>query len=169
MRRTLFIMLAAVLALSGVAGAGAWLAGRYRDAMHRASDAEALAASLRSQLNSADKGVVEVTRYVDRVHTVRVKGDTIIKEVPRYVSVQADAACTVPVGFVRLHDAAAAGTVLDQDSGDPDATASGIPLSAVAGTVVHNYTTGHVNAERLRALQATLRAQGVTIIGDPAP
>jgi hypothetical protein len=46
---------------------------------------------------------------------------------------------------------------------------SGIPLSAVACTVAGNYTTGHIDAERLRSLQATLRAQGVTIIGEPAP
>ena len=43
--------------------------------------------------------------------------------------VQADAACTINRGFVRLHDAAA------------------------AGTVVANYQTCHENAEQLRAMQ----------------
>jgi hypothetical protein len=86
----------------------------------------------------AQATVKVVTQYVDRVRVVREKGDTIIKEVPVYVPVQADAACTINRGFVRLHDAAAAG----------------IALSAVAGTLAANYQTCHENAEQLRALQA---------------
>ena len=92
------------------------------------------------------------TEYVDRVRIVREKGDTIIKEVPVYVPVQADAACTINRGFVRLHDAAAAGE-LPQPARDADAAAAGIALSAVAGTVAANYQTCHENAEQLRALQ----------------
>ena len=57
----------------------------------------------------AQATVKVVTQYVDRVRIVREKGETIIKEVPVYVPVQADAACTINRGFVRLHDAAAAG------------------------------------------------------------
>lgn len=169
MNRTLVIALVAVLTLLGTASAGAWFIAQYRDARQRAADAEALVASLRSQLDSTDAGVVEVIRYVDRVETIRVKGDTIIREVPRYVPVEADAACTVPAGFVRLHDAAATGAVLDPNPRDPDAAPSDVPLSAVAGTVADNYTTGHANAATLKTLQDTLRAQGVTIIGEPAP
>ena len=49
----------------------------------------------------AQATVKVVTQYVDRVRVVREKGDTIIKEVPIYVPVQADAACTINRGFVR--------------------------------------------------------------------
>ena len=94
-----------------------------------------------------------VTQYVDRVHVVREKGETIIKEVPVYVPVQADAACTINRGFVRLHDAAAAGE-LPETARDADAAPAGLALSAVAGTVAANYQTCHENAEQLRALQA---------------
>ncbi|MCY1557670.1 hypothetical protein D9M68_945400 [compost metagenome] len=132
--------------------------------------AEATVASLRIQLDNTEGSVVTVTRYVDHVETIKVKGDTIIKEIPRYVPVQADAACTVPVGFVRVHDAAAAGAVLDSGPGDADAVPSGIALSAVTGTIAGNYTSCHADAEQLSALQATLREQGVTIIGEaPTP
>ncbi|WP_455154816.1 hypothetical protein [Cupriavidus campinensis] len=168
MNRPLVIALSAVLALLAAAGAGAWFTDRYRETVRRATEAEALVASLRAQLDNTDAGVVEVTKYVDRVQTIHVKGDTITKEIPRYVTVEADAACSVPGGFVRLHDTAATGGVLDQNPGGADAAPSGVPLSAVAGTVADNYTTGHVNAARLMALQDTLRAQGVTIIGEPA-
>jgi hypothetical protein len=94
-----------------------------------------------------------VTQYVDRVRVVREKGDTIIQEVPVYVPVQADTACTINRGFVRLHDAAAAGE-LPEPARDADAAAAGLALSAVAGTVAANYQTCHENAEQLRALQA---------------
>jgi len=104
----------------------------------------------------AEATVKVVTQYVDRVRVVRQKGNTIIKEVPVYVPVQADAACTINRGFVRLHDAAAAGE-LPEPARDADATAAGIALSAVAGTVAANYQTCHENAEQLSALQAWVK------------
>lgn len=100
----------------------------------------------------AQATVKVVTQYIDRVRVVREKSDTIIKEVPVYVPVQADAACTINRGFVRLHDAAAAGE-LPEPARDSDAAAAGIALSAVAGTVAANYQACHENAEQLRALQ----------------
>ncbi len=104
----------------------------------------------------AEAAVKIVTQYVDRVRIVREKGDTIIKEVPVYVPVQADAACTINHGFVRLHDAAAAGE-LPEPARDADAASAGIALSAVAGTLTANYQTCHENAEQLRALQEWAR------------
>jgi len=101
----------------------------------------------------AQATVKVVTRYVDRVRIVRENGDTIIKEIPVYVPVQADAACTINRGFVRLHDTAAEGR-LPEPARDADAAAAGIALSAVAATVAANYQTCHENAEQLRALQA---------------
>ncbi|MCD9124030.1 hypothetical protein [Cupriavidus sp. UGS-1] len=169
MSRTLALFLAVVLVVLGIAGTGAWLTDRYKDANKRAADAERTVASLRSQLDSAEGSVITVTKYVDRVRTVEVKGATIIKEIPRYVPAQADAACTVPVGFVRLHDAAAAGAVLGHDPGSVDAAPSGVALSAVAETVAGNYTDSHANAEQMTSLQEALRKQGVRIIAEPAP
>lgn len=170
MKRALTLIAVAAAAMLAVAGAASWLTDRYRQAVKRGDDAETLVASLRSQLDNTEGSVVTVTQYVDRVQTIKVKGDTIIKEVPRYVPAQADAACTVPVGFVRMHDAAAAGAVLDPGAGDTDAAPSGIALSTVASTVAGNYTNSHADAAQLSALQQTLREQGVTIIGEePAP
>jgi hypothetical protein len=103
----------------------------------------------------AQATVKVVTEYVDRVRVVRAKGDTSIKKVPVYVPVQADAACTINRGFVRLHDAPAAGE-LPEPARDADAAAAGIALSAVAGTVAAYYQTGHENAEQLRELQVCI-------------
>ena len=104
----------------------------------------------------AQATVKVVTQYVDRVRVVREKGETIIKEVPVYVPVQADAACTINRGFVGLHNAAAAGE-LPEPARDADAAAAGIAISTVAGTVAANYQTCHENAEQLRALQGWVR------------
>lgn len=70
-----------------------------------------------------------VTEYVDRVRIVREKADTIVKEVPVYVPVQADAACTINRGFVRLHDAAAAGELPEpaQDADRPPQALRSLP------------------------------------------
>ncbi|WP_052477627.1 hypothetical protein, partial [Ralstonia solanacearum] len=111
--------------------------------------AEKTATDLRGQLKSAQGGTVTITQYVDRVQTIRLKGDTIIKEIPRYVPIQADAACVVPRGFVRLHDAAATGSVPDPGTGDADAAPSGVALSSVAAAVADNYTDSHANSEQL--------------------
>lgn len=97
-----------------------------------------------------------VTEYVDRVQVIEKRGQTIIKEVPVYVSEAADRACSVPVGFVRLHDATAAGLPAPGSAGAADEAPSGVALSAVTGTVAGNYTACHANAEQLKQLQAYL-------------
>ena len=109
----------------------------------------------------AQATVEVITEYVDRVRVVREKGDTIIKEVPVYVPVQADAACTINRGFVRLHDAAAAGA-LPEPARDADAAAADVALSTVAATVATNYETCHETAEQLRALQTWVREMAST-------
>ena len=76
--------------------------------------------------------------------------------------VQADAACTINRGFVRLHDAAATGE-LPEPARDADAAAADIALSAVAGTLAANYQTCHENAEQLRALQAWVSEMATSI------
>jgi hypothetical protein len=54
-----------------------------------------------------EETVKVVTQYVDRVKIVKVKGDTIIKEIPKYVTVQDDSRCgRLGPGFVELWNAA---------------------------------------------------------------
>ena len=133
--------------------AGGYIKGSL--AVHAEWDADKARRAARAAEVKADQAgatVQVVTQYVDRVKVVRQAGDTIIKEVPVYVSPEADAACVLSRGFVRLHDAAAAGVVPDP-AGGPDAAPAGIALSTVAGTVAGNYERCHENAEQLTALQ----------------
>lgn len=123
---------------------------------NHAADLERQVRDRTTERDQARRDVQVVTQYVDRVRVVREKGDAIIKEVPVYVDREADRACVVPVGFVRLHDAAAANVPVG-DPGGTDAAPAGVALSAVAATVADNYTTCHENAEQLIALQARVR------------
>lgn len=134
-----------------------WLKGaNHVQAQWDAATALQQQAQAQVQTRQAQATVQVVTQYVDRIQVVREKGDTLIQEVPVYVPVQADAACTVHRGFVSLHDAAAAGE-LPEPARDADAPAEGLALSAVAATVVTNYHTCHENAEQLKALQHWIR------------
>jgi hypothetical protein len=77
-------------------------------------------------------------QYRDRIQIVREKGETIVKEVPVYVSAETDRRFPVPRGFVRVHDAAAAG----EPAGAPaesDGEAAGVVASAAAETIAGNY------------------------------
>jgi hypothetical protein len=97
-----------------------------------------------------------VTQYVDRVQTVRVKGDDIIKEVKVYVP-SAASTCNLSGGFRLLHDAAATQSELPDPARIADAPAA--PAQDVASTVAENYATCHEVAEQLKALQSWVSQQ----------
>lgn len=157
--------------LFGVGLLGAlWLYHHVTQARIDAAEARAAAAAARSDAFAADLAAARtdariVTRYVDRVQVVRERGRTIVREVPAHVPAAADAACPVPRGFVRVHDAAAAGVDLPAAAGTADAASAGIALSAVAVTVADNYTACHATAEQLTALQAWVRVHAA--VADP--
>lgn len=68
----------------------------------------------------------------------------ITELVPVYVSPQSDRSCSVPVGFVLLHDAAAAGSAsLPPAAGGSLDAPSGVQLSTVSATVSRNYGVGY--------------------------
>jgi hypothetical protein len=146
-------------ALLAALGAYVCFTGHRLDAAEqRAAVAEASAGAARADLAASRGSEHIVTQYVDRVHTIYVHGATLTQKVPIYVTAHDDAACTVPLGFVRLHDAAAASATLPDSAGAADARPSGLALSAVAGTVADNYTTCHATAAQLTALQDWVRA-----------
>lgn len=158
------IVLLALLAL--IVGGAAWqehrvsVAQQQRDAKTvelQAMTQARTAALVEAGMARADVQVV--TRYVDRIQIIQQAAKVITREVPVYVTQKADAGCTVPIGFVRIHDAAAAGTAPQPAPGDPDAPATGVTLSGIAGTVADNYATCHVIREQLIGLQDWARKE----------
>lgn len=85
---------------------------------------------------------------------------TIIQEVPVHVPPSVDARFDVPAGFVRVHNAAAAGVPVAADpAGVPDDAPSGVAFSAVAGVVAGNYGQCLAIARQLTDLQDWVTAQ----------
>lgn len=158
-------LLAALLVAALLFAIGWGMNYRLGHAEKRATAAEARVSLLTLELAQAQLNTRTVTEYVDRVAVVKERGATITKEVPVYVTAKADAACPIPVGFVRLHNAAAQNLPADTTAGAPDAPAEGIALSTVAATVADNYTTCHQTAAQLSALQGWVR--GLQAIGTP--
>lgn len=146
------------LALLAAIVGGIWtVRHRITSAEARAATAETRANRLQAELQQAQMSERVVTVYVDRVRTVRERGATITREIPIHVTAKADAACPVPAGFVRVHDAAAQGVPIDPSAGDPDAPVPGLALSGVAAAVAGNYTICHETAAQLTALQDWVR------------
>jgi Tfp pilus assembly protein PilV len=152
------VFLIALLVLAGVQ------CKRYGDNRHAEGKAEVQAkwdkaverGRIRVEELRAAAGRVTVkteTVYVDRIKTIREKGDAIIREVP--VFVPADSG-ELPGGFRLLHDAAAAGTVPDP-AGIADAAA--VPAQTAASTIAGNYLTFHETRQQLVSLQAWVLAQ----------
>ncbi len=130
----------AALAAAAVAlyGLGRLDGVRIEGAKHSAYVAkQATQASVIQQARERVVTKVEI-QYRDRIQIVREKGETIVKEVPVYVSAETDRRFPLPRGFVRVHDAAATGEPAGP-AAEPDGEASPIVASAAAETVAGNY------------------------------
>lgn len=142
----LYLYLAAALAVVALLG-GLYLKGRGDgiESIRVQLEAER-AAALAAQLDF-ERRERELQNELDLVQQnklakVRVVTREIIKEVPVYVSPESDAGCTVPSGFVQLHNDAAAGVPPASDTPVvPHDTPSGVALSEVATAVAENYGT----------------------------
>lgn len=120
------------------------------EAQH-ATEMAALLGRVQAAAKIADRVVYQ---YIDRYHVVRERGATITREVTKYVTAKSDAGCPIPVGFVRLHDAAAGNhELLPATAIGADDPATGVTLSGVAVTVGENYTACNGLREQLIALQ----------------
>lgn len=86
---------------------------------------------------------------------VQIVTRTIVQKVPQYVDVKGDAGCSVPAGFIQLHNAAASGDltlVPDSPAGTVDSP-SGVELHTVADAVASNYGICRANAAELSGWQ----------------
>lgn len=95
--------------------------------------------------------------YVTKAENVRIITKTIIKEIPKVLTDDVDAMYPVSNGFVRLHDSAASGVLIPEDTSRIDANPSEIKESEVAGTVADNYESCNVTREKLIALQKIIK------------
>lgn len=100
-----------------------------------------------------------VTEYRDRVQLQAGVNQTIEREVQVYVDSKPLAlACLLDPGWIRLHDAAAAGAVPAAAVG-PDDAGAGVAAAAALPTITGNYARYREVVDRLTALQAWIRAE----------
>lgn len=55
--------------------------------------------ALKATVKQQQASVKTVTEYVDKVKVVRQKGETVIKEIPVYITKDVDSGCVVPDAF----------------------------------------------------------------------
>lgn len=112
------------------------------------------------QVRVANRITTTVTRYIDRVRIIREAGETIIREVPVYVTEEADRRCLVPDGFVRLWNGANRGELpnpVPAPAGAADEAASAVVLSDIAAQHGREARQCRETEEQLINLQDALR------------
>ncbi|GAA0680776.1 hypothetical protein ISN75_18895 [Dyella marensis] len=148
----------ALLALLALAAAALiWQHDRLATLGHDLANAQTQMVVASFEASAARADIQTVTRYVDRVREVRQVIHDIQREAPRYVTPSTDDAYPLPVGFLRLHDAAAA-ALLPGPPGPADAQASGVKASDAAVVIADNYGTCHDAIVQLNALIDRLQA-----------
>ncbi len=154
------------------AGVGVVLSLLWLDARRDAARLERQLAVVRAEsLAQAQRAVAQQSRQIALGAVVGARAETearrqreltrtLNQEISRHVDAVADDACAVPVGFVRLHDAAASGGLpaVPDSTGRPDGAPSGVALSDVTRAVVDNYGSARENASQLIALQDWVQA-----------
>ena len=61
--------------------------------------------ALKAAVKQEQASIKTVTEYVDKVRVVRQKGETVIKEVPVYITKDVDSGCVIPNSFGLLWNA----------------------------------------------------------------
>lgn len=144
------LMIGLALGAAGTWKVRDWMAAEAALKVARADLRAAIEVGRRTQAAAVITQDVGAAVEVRRGAT-RIVYQTITERVPVYVTPEIDRDYPVPVGFVRLHDAAAAGSTaaLPDRAGEPADAPSGVPLSAVADTVVGNYASCTDDRSRL--------------------
>jgi len=131
----------------------------------------------------AAQGVIKAVQRQSTVNeTVAVKAQaqqdrivyrtqTLVQEVPKYVTIQADSRCVIPLGFGRLLNDAASGNVSAAPSGPGQSadTPSTLDLVAVGRSVVSNYGAANLSATEVNNLLDWAQASGLMKPGPPVP
>ena len=155
-----------------IGAASGWTVRDWKAGSNAAAAAKAEAKETRRTLNR-ERGQSDLTTSIETAAAkaqgeIRWRTQTLIREVPVYVTPDADNRCIVPVGFVRVHDAAAASGPLPEPSSLADDAPSGVALSAVAATVAGNYGQYEAVSRQLTDLQKWVREQQA-LTNDPRP
>lgn len=160
----------AIAALAAVTLLGVWLYWGHltrtiEDLHEQVTEANNRATQAANVAASAVSSQVVVTKTVEKVVEVKVKGDTIIQKVPVYVTQKADSQCTVTNGAVSVLNAAAANVLLPGNPGTVQDGPSGVALSTVTGTAAEWASLYWQLVERYKGFREWTEAQGAICRG----
>ncbi len=146
---------AVVLILTGTFWAGHHLATLQEDAAIAKAEAHAIQVTQARDQITHDADLAAAQAQV-KIQTVT---QTLIKEVPKYVTAKANRACIITRGFVRVFNAGARGVQpVPLAAGIADEPAP-VSLADVAGTAGAGGGTYQAVAQQLRDLQGWVTAQ----------
>lgn len=163
------------LGIVAAACAMVWFHGWFKGNEHgtqKLSDYQAAEARADTKLQAARQVIVTQIqiKYRDRIQEVLVAGQTIEKEVVRYVTKEDDAAVgSVPVGAVRVFNAAWSGAPAGPPA-ESDRRPSGYPLSELTAADAHNATSCRVwksQRDGLIELYRNLQRLDLEVKGQP--
>lgn len=118
---------------------------------------------------SAEIGVKAGEKLEARKVEIRTITQTLIKEIP-YAVPSDPARPSLPVGLVRLHDAAVLGLPgLSDPAGRADGEASGVTDAAAAPVLIANAETCRINAETVMAWQSYWTDQAALHVKEIGP
>jgi hypothetical protein len=133
-------------------------------AAHALADARAQAAALVQRQRQADAGEAAASAHAVLQAANEKQIQTVIREVPRYVTPVQNARCVVPWSVVRLLDAAASGADPDDvrarvAPGQPDDAASDVSLSEAVALLATDLGIARQNASQLEHLEQAVGAK----------
>jgi len=108
----------------------------------------------------SDKVTTKIeTQYVDKIkYITQIKEKVVTEYVPQFITPQAEIACTIPNGFIRLHNFGAEG-IIPTPPIETDGAPSAIKLTDVTGVVTTNYYTCNEIRQQLISLQNWITQQ----------
>lgn len=115
----------------------------------------------KKETKSEQVNVKTVIEYVDRIQIIKVKGDAIIKEIPKYKYItKYDSNCPLPVNFVLQHNALVSNTEVPDSTDYNNEESSDITPSSALKIIGENYTICNQYTDQIRTLQQWIIDQG---------
>ena len=151
--------MAAVVALVVAVFTTGWVKG----AQHEQQNTLRAQMVAQSRVMAVERKQNAITHQVAEQHEaaaerIRTVYRTVNREVIRYVQSPDHPVCRLDAGWVQYHDAAAVPAAADA-ARQPDDPAASATTDDALQTVVANYETCHLNAQRLSDLQSWVMAQ----------
>lgn len=130
---------------------------------------QAVEAAARAKAAQVAKTQAQVTKAATQAYTVtaghiQTITRTIVKNVPTYITPATDTRYPLPVGFVRVSDAAALGldvSAIPLPAGQSDDSPSTVTASHAATIIAGNYGGCRANAAQLAALEGWVTQEGL--------